>query len=205
MDRTIRGVRLGIVALLSVLVALVSYRYLLPEPPGASPNVMDNTYARLGVLTAHAGFAATALLIGPFQFVAGIRRRWPSVHRRMGTLYVIACIGGGAAGMVLATGVSTGPVAAAGFAGLAFAWLFTTFRAWRLARTKRFISHEQWMIRSFALTLAAVTLRLYLPIAAVAFPQYPFEQSYVAIAWLCWVPNLILAELLIAARRPRKA
>ena len=48
------------------------------------------------------------------------------------------------------------------------------------------------MIRNFALSLAAVTLRLYLPASAVA--GVPFEDFYPAVAWLCWVPNLILAE-----------
>ena len=57
----------------------------------------------------------------------------------------------------------------------------------------RFDEHLRWMIRSFALTFAAVTLRLYLP-----FPPmmgFTFVEGYRAIAWLAWVPNLIAAEL----------
>lgn len=52
------------------------------------------------------------------------------------------------------------------------------------------------MIRSYALTLAAVTLRLQLPASAML--DIPFETAYPAIAFLCWVPNLILAEIWIA-------
>ena len=55
--------------------------------------------------------------------------------------------------------------------------------------------HERWMIRSFSLTFAAVTLRLYIPIGMIA--GFPFNQAYVAIAWLCWVPNLMAAELFL--------
>jgi hypothetical protein len=51
------------------------------------------------------------------------------------------------------------------------------------------------MVRNFALTFAAVTLRLWLPTAIIA--GAPFELAYPVIAWLCWVPNLLLAELLL--------
>lgn len=43
--------------------------------------------------------------------------------------------------------------------------------------------------------LAAVTLRIYLPFGIAS--GMPFEEAYPAIAWLCWVPNLIVAEWLI--------
>jgi hypothetical protein len=51
------------------------------------------------------------------------------------------------------------------------------------------------MIRSYALTLAAVMLRIYLPLSQVF--AIPFEPAYQTIAWLCWVPNLVVAEWLI--------
>lgn len=51
------------------------------------------------------------------------------------------------------------------------------------------------MIRSYTLCLAAVTLRVYLPIAEAA--GIPFESAYPAITWLCWVPNLVAAEWLV--------
>jgi hypothetical protein len=51
------------------------------------------------------------------------------------------------------------------------------------------------MIRSYALTFAAVMLRIYLPLSQVY--GIPFEPAYQTIAWLCWVPNLIVAEWLI--------
>ena len=47
----------------------------------------------------------------------------------------------------------------------------------------------------YALTLAAVTLRVYLP-ASMAL-GLDFDRAYAAIAWLCWVPNLLAAQWLI--------
>jgi hypothetical protein len=55
------------------------------------------------------------------------------------------------------------------------------------------------MIRSYALTLAAVTLRLYLPSSQLA--GLPFTVAYPAISWLCWVPNLLIAEWFVRARQ----
>ncbi|HEY8571895.1 DUF2306 domain-containing protein [Phenylobacterium sp.] len=184
----------GLAAFLSVGVAIFSYRLLAPAP-FVSPDVLANLFARPW-LFAHAGFAATALLVGPFQFLPKLRARRPRLHRWMGRIYVFACLGGGATGLALAIGTTAGPVAAAGFAALALAWLFTTGQAFRLALARRFVEHRRWMVRSFALTFAAVTLRLYLPFGPMM--GIDFMTAYVAIAWLCWVPNLAFAELYLA-------
>ncbi|HEV2364336.1 MAG TPA: DUF2306 domain-containing protein [Caulobacteraceae bacterium] len=189
--------RLGFwtVAALATAIALTSYRYLLPGPPFPAPGPLANRWTHLGVLTAHAAFAATALLVGSFQFVAAVRTNHPSIHRRLGTVYVFCALAGGVAGLALSTGVSSGPVAGAGFGLLALAWMATTFAAWRLARARDLVRHRRWMIRSFALCLAAVTLRLYLPLSQIA--GLPFERAYAAIAWICWLPNLAIAELVL--------
>jgi predicted membrane protein DUF2306 len=54
------------------------------------------------------------------------------------------------------------------------------------------IRHRRWMIRSYALT-AAITLRIHLPLI-FAF-HWPFRFAYPAIAWLCWIPNALAAEV----------
>jgi uncharacterized membrane protein len=173
----------------------------LPGLPGGAPTITSNRFTHLGALAVHAGFAATALLLGGFQFLQPLRRRWPRVHRWIGTVYVTACLAGGAAGLLLSFGTTAGPVAGLGFGLLALTWTGVTANAWRLARARDFARHERWMIRSFALTLAAVTLRLYLPLSMIA--RLDFTSAYVAIAWLCWVPNLIAAELFLRARALR--
>ena len=140
----------------------------------------------------------TALILGAIQFFPETARPLAGWHRRAGTVYVICCLVGGSAGLLLALGVSSGPIATAGFGTLAVLWIAFTANAWRLARARDFVRHRRWMIRSYALTFAAVTLRLYLPIAAIA--HLDFMQAYRAISFLAWVPNLIVAEWLV--RRP---
>jgi len=176
--------------LLSVGVALVSYRYVARLGP-IPPNVTQNRFL-LPWIILHAGAAATALLCGAIQVLSLQWRHRPRVHRWLGRAYVAGCLVGAGSGLVLAAGVSTGPVAQAGFTALGVLWIVATALGWRSARARRWDEHRRWMIRSFALTFAAVTLRLYIPIAFAL--GLDFNVSYPAIAWLAWVPNAILAE-----------
>lgn len=184
-----------LMALLSLAIAAYAYRYL---PHGPLPGSIGGNPFAEPFLYLHVAGAATALLVGPFQFLGRLRDRAPGLHRATGWLYGLGCLIGGLAGGLLALGSTAGPIAAAGFGLLAVAWLWTTVRAVRLAMARRIAEHRAWMIRSFALTLAAVTLRLYLP-AAIAL-EAPFLEAYRAIAFLCWVPNLLIAELWLRAR-----
>jgi uncharacterized membrane protein len=184
-----------LMAVLSVAIAVFSARYLARVGP-LVPAITQNLFARPW-LDVHVAGAVTALLIGPFQFLPAVRARVPALHRWMGRTYVVACLVGGAGGLVMAFGSTAGPIATAGFGALAVLWLFTSLQAWRRAMARRFAEHRQWMIRSFALTFAAVTLRLYLPLAPLT--DVSFIDAYRAISFLCWVPNLMVAEIYIRA------
>lgn len=181
----------GVAAVLSIGVALVSYRYL-PRIGPMPPDILRNLFSRPW-LTLHAGGAATALLVGPIQFLPRLRARVPRLHRWLGRTYVVSCLIGGPAGLILAFGSTAGPIATAGFGSLAVIWTYANVQAWRLAVARRIPEHRAWMIRSFAMTFGAVTLRLYLPL----FPLFgvSFLDGYRAASFLSWVPNLILAEL----------
>ena len=182
---------------LAALVALASYRYLLGIPP-VPDGIAHNAYA-LHWLVLHAGAASTALLLGALQFSPVPRHRKPSLHRVVGRLYVISCLVGALAGLVLALGTSAGIIASFGFGLLAIAWIVVNLIGWQRAWTGQYASHRRWMVRSWALTLSAVTLRLYLPIVEIAgLPSLP---AYQAISFLCWVPNLIVAEWFLCSGR----
>ena len=149
---------------------------------------------RLGILT-HIFASVLALCLGPFQFSTRLRRSRPALHRWLGRVYLgIGVLVGGVAGLAMSTHAFGGPIARLGFAGLALAWLVTGGCAYRAIRAGNVALHRRWMVRNFALTFAAVTLRLWLP-ASIA-SGVAFETAYPVVAWLCWVPNLVLAEWL---------
>jgi len=205
-ENGVRGAYLIVGALggvLGVALALVSFRYLLRF--GGTPPVIEGNLFIEPWLMVHVAGAATALFLGPLQFSSRLRNRLPTLHRWIGRTYVVSCLVGGAAGFLLALGASTGPMSTIGFGSLAILWIVTTSLAWRRAVQGRFIEHRAWMIRSFALTFAAVTLRLYLPLIFVF--QVGFDDAYRAISFLCWVPNLLVAELYLrkAALKFREA
>lgn len=178
---------------LGVVIAIVSYRYLFDLPPKV-PIVAANVFADRW-LPIHVGAAATALLIGGVQFSGVLRARKPRIHRVTGRVYLVSCLVSAASGLVLASGSRAGPLAFAGFGTLAFLWFLANAVGWRCALSRQWEAHRQWMVRSWALTLSAVTLRLYL--AGVLVSGLPFLPSYRAISFLCWVPNLLVAEWLL--------
>jgi uncharacterized membrane protein len=146
---------------------------------------------------AHVFASLVALSLAPFQFFSRLRSARPRVHRLMGRAYLgIGVVVGGLAGLYMSIFAFGGVTAKLGFACLAVSWLYTGVRAYRAIRRGAVQEHRNWMVRNVSLTLAAVTLRIYLPSSMIA--GIPFEVAYPAIAWLCWVPNLIVAELFFA-------
>jgi hypothetical protein len=188
----------SLVALLSILVALASWRFIVLGVEVSMAFMLYHAEQRPLFFFAHVGFAPLALLLMPFQFWAGLRIRRPHLHRWTGRVYVLAIMISGIGGLFMALNTDAGRMAGLGFGLLAVAWLGTTARGIWLARARRISEHRVWMIRSAALTFAAVTLRLYIPISQMI--GWPFEISYAVIAWACWVPNLLLAEVWLRRR-----
>lgn len=188
-------------ALGCVGLALYSYRYFGGTSQWAS-NILGNTLAKPW-LWLHIAGAATALLVSPVQLLPWVRKRYPRVHRITGRIYVIGCLAGGVGGFVVAFGSTAGPIATVGFALLAPTWIFVNIQGWRAAIDRRFQDHRRWMFRSFSLTFAAVTLRLYVAIGMAA--GLPFMDIYRATAWISWIPNLILMELYLRGAFRRRA
>ena len=162
---------------------------------------MRATYALYpAAIYAHIFGSAVALIIGPFQFWTRLRNERPRLHRWLGRCYLLLGVGiGGSAGLFMAFHAYGGMPARLGFGILAVLWLYTGYRAWRAIRARDITSHRRWMVRNFALTFAAVMLRLYLPAAMAS--GMAFELAYPVVAWLCWVPNLWVAERFVIDRQ----
>jgi uncharacterized membrane protein len=180
-----------LLALFAFVNALGALRYLLPHVP--FPAELDNFSQRRIALSLHALGGAIALLAGPLQFVPRFRESNWNRHRFLGWIYCIAVLLGWCASLWIAPHSQTGWIASAGFLTLGAAWIVATGLAVQFILRGDALTHRRWMIRSYALAAAAITLRIYLPLS-VAF-HWPFSIVYPAIAWLCWIPNVLAAEV----------
>ena len=189
---------LRIAALLSVLVALTTYRFFAMPLELAFSVMVEHITNRKALFLMHISAAPIALVIGTFQVMPKVRRANKAVHRWLGRIYALAILIAGIGGLGIGLTAIGGPVAQVGFSALAVAWLGTTAWAVTLAMQGHFAQHRVWMIRSFALTFAAVTLRLQIVGFQLAGINYPDASLW--LAYTCWIPNFMVAEWLIRTR-----
>ncbi|ANF95043.1 DUF2306 domain-containing protein [Paenibacillus bovis] len=154
------------------------------------------------VLYVHIFTAIFALVIGPFQLFikpTPARRRW---HRLFGYGYVFSIVLSGVVNVYLSLFATGGWVSSLGFMSLDVLWVGTTLTATRKIMSKDIQAHKEWMLRSYALTFSAVTLRIFL--APLAILLGDFEAAFRVVAWLCWIPNLLVIEAVIFRMRLRQ-
>lgn len=190
-----QGIKWIVFGFLAVGIGLYPFLYLLTSEPvgilsSKSEALLSNAIWRIGFY-AHIIPGGIAMLAGWTQFSQRIRNKRVSIHRLLGKIYVIAGLIAGFAGFAIAWAATGGPVAKSGFATLGVLWVISTLGAYLHIRAGRVDQHEKWMIYSYALCFAAVTLRLYMPFLIAMTGD--FIPAYRIVAWLCWVPNLIFA------------
>jgi uncharacterized membrane protein len=184
---------------LAAVIALYGMAYVVIGAPMYPPGLRASFLARPWGINPHAFFGTFALLLGALQLHPRSRDR-RTLHRRIGTVYVISCAAVGAAGLYMSPFAFGGLVSRLGFATLGVFLLVTTGRAYVLARQRRISEHRRWMLRSYALIFAAVTLRIELPLLTIAFQD--FTPAYLVVAWLSWVPNLLVVEWYLRRTSP---
>ncbi len=144
-----------------------------------------------------------ALALSPLQLAARFRARLPRLHRVNGRIVAAAILLAGLGGLVLAPGNQAGPIGTAGFGLLGVLWIGFVGAAVQTARRRDLAAHRRWAVRTFALTYAAVMLRLWLGVLTPVLagtgmkPEAAFGLAYHLVPFLCWVPNLLLAEWLL--------
>ena len=184
----------------AAVVSLIVSRYLTLNPEVYFPEQKAVYMAHITILIAHVVASMLAILIGPFQFLPGIRKgRWLTFHRWLGRTYLVSVLFGGLSGLYMAQLAYGGTISRLGFTALAILWLFSGVRAYKHIRNKEIERHREWMTRNYALTFAGVMLRVWNPIFAAI--GIDFTTGYIVVAWLCWIPNLIVAEWIIRRRR----
>lgn len=144
----------------------------------------------------------TSIFVLLTGFLAILRKdfRLKNLHRNAGKIYIfLILIFAAPSGIYMGIFANGGFLSKISFVILGSLWWFTTFKAYQLARQKKFKEHKQWMWRSFALTISAITLRIWKVIIVYLFHPNPMDV-YQIIAWLGWLPNIILIEYLITKK-----
>lgn len=161
-----------------------------------SDETNDDPTFRLGFYV-HITTSLVVLVAGLVQFLPFVVRRGPGLHRQLGKVYIIGILALAApSGLILAYFANGGLAAQVGFSLQCLVWWLTTWRAYRAARQQQWKLHVDWMLRSYAVTLAALALRGESYLMYYVFETKPIE-TYLTVTWLSWVGNLILVEILL--------
>lgn len=159
-------------------------------------DVIDIPFYKLAFFT-HVYTAVFVLPAGLTQFSVYIRRNLPLLHRYSGWVYAATVILlAGPSGFYMGVYANGGVISQISFCLLASLWIYFTAIAVIKAVQGDYKAHREYLIRSFALTLSAVTLRAWKYLLVFMFHPRPMDV-YQIVAWLGWIPNLIIAELII--------
>lgn len=167
---------------------------------------IDITHWRVAFFI-HVYASMWVLFAGFTQFSKWVLRNYPRWHRGLGYVYVInILLITGPAGLLMGFYANGGISSRVGFVLLAALWIFFTYRAWDCARRGDYKTHREFMIRSYALTLSAITLRIWKYIITNLYhidPNWVFPPMdvYRLVAWIGWVINLVVAEWMIRRQR----
>lgn len=156
-------------------------------------------------LILHVVGGLVALLAGVFQLWSGLNRRAMGAHPVTGKLYVGGIVIGTAGAIVLSfTSAVYGFAWGVALFVLAIAWITVTGIAVHCIRRRNVRAHQEWMTRSYILTFAFVTFRIFLD-------YLPYEALWNisradmanAIIWPVWVVPLIGYQIYLQYRRIR--
>ncbi|WP_242698102.1 DUF2306 domain-containing protein [Bacillus sp. SD088] len=185
------------------------YPYLTLDP-AKSRVAITSTTIQYPVLVTHIALAFIALVAGFLQFVDRIRLKNPRLHRNIGRTYVVSVFISGLLAFVLYF-YDENFTKALAFLVLAIAWLFTTLKAYRKAIQRHYDEHRKWMIRSFAITLVAVSARILVPVilfSYVIFHGFTLpggrmqmtEEALKVNIWVGLILNITIVEWIILKR-----
>lgn len=190
----------GLLAYFSYLLLLISLQYVPFKNDAAFLRIKQE---EMGIwyypiaFKVHVYTSFFVLLAGFTQFSEGLRNSYRGLHRSMGKFYVVVVLFLSAtSGFILGIHANGGLSSKAAFVLLSVLWFWFTYKAYAAIRKGDIRVHKNFMIRSYALALSAISLRLFKWIIVWLFEPSPMDV-YRLVAWLGWMANLAIAELVI--------
>lgn len=146
----------------------------------------------------HVFTSPVVIISGLFQFNRWILKNHARIHRISGYAYILTVIFiTGPAAFIMSLWANGGRIAQLSFVLLSILWILYTFLAYHHVKKGSIDRHAKWMLRSYALTLSAVTLRFYAYLFDVFNLDLGPKETYILLAYIAWIPNLLIAEILI--------
>lgn len=187
------------IGILSVLIGLYPLAYFIIDTRfglllSKSNELLSDNLWNIGFYS-HIIFGGLALLIGWIQFNDKLRIKRVELHKKIGKVYMISVLISGICSVYISFFATGGFISMLGFFSLGIIWLTSTGLGFKAIKKGDIQSHKKYMIFSYSACFAAVTLRIWLPLLTTLIGE--FVGAYRVVAWLCWIPNLIVAYFII--------
>lgn len=144
------------------------------------------------------------MVCGPLQFLSRLRNKHPRIHRLSGYAFVLSSYFIGLSGLSIALWFPFGGLPET-LVTVVFGSLFLICLSMglRYAIQGQFQRHRHWMIRTFNLGLAVVTIRFLGPLVEAVTPDIPFSLVFAGSMLIGWTLHLAIAEWIIRRPTPR--
>lgn len=191
-----------LLSLPAFLIAAYAVNFLLDVHRVGDSAIIDRIRSSLfGV--SHIVGGLTATLLGPFQFLSSVRRKYPKVHQWIGRVYNFGILIGGLNAFYVSFTSLCRPLGQYAFAFLGLIWLATAAMGMSMIWSGQVAKHRNWMARNFSLTYAAVMLRWQLPLFISLGLET--EPALTLTGFTSWIPNIIFAEWWIKRQNTQPA
>ena len=190
----------GILMYFIYLLALITIQYIPVNYNVAFLNLKQEeiqlSYYKIAFFS-HVYSSILIIILGLTQFSKTIRQQFKSVHKLSGKLYVLLILViASPSGLIMAYHANGGLIGQVSFIVLSMLWFVFTLQGFRYIKKGNYQKHKNFMIRSYALTLSAISLRLF-KFGIVTVLELPPMDTYKIVSVLGWGINLIIAELII--------
>lgn len=166
-----------------------------------TPEALGKYYDFKWIIIAHITAGGGSLILGLVQFWKKLRVYSWKLHRVIGILYLLAVLVSSLCALILAVTTSYEINIPYAFSLQIWVsvWISATALAYYYAARKKFKLHEEWMTRSYIVTLAFVVSGLALKLPFVQ-SLGSFEDISPSFFWLGWSVPLYLYEIIRSSR-----
>ena len=194
----VKKISFSLLAILAILFSLMPFAFYFYDITFGIINtksleVLSNLTWKI-TFHIHIISAGIALSIGWILFVPKIRNKYMSFHKIIGNTYFISAIISSLASIFISLYDTGGKIQIIGFTILGIIWFYTTLMGFFYIKCEEFKLHQKMTVFSYSACFSGVTLRIWLPLLELIFDD--FNTTYATVAWLCWIPNLIVAFII---------